>query len=331
LLDLVFVLPGATCYNGPAQPDETTSGSYSRPKQETVDEQPYRRGRFSLMCPAPFVKWAGGKGQLLSQFEPYFPPGFRRYIEPFVGGGAVFFHLSRQGRLAGKQVILIDRLEELINAYRAVQGRAEDLIAELQRHEPHKIDADYYYAVRAWDRQKDYAQRSDLERAARFLYLNRTCYNGLYRVNRRGQFNVPFGRYRNPTICDVGNLQAASRALQGVTLLVGDFTRSLEMAGAGDLVYLDPPYHPLSDTANFTSYTAADFGFQDQQRLAGLFRDLDQRGCQVLLSNSATDLVRDLYDGYEQVEVQATRAISSKGDERGAISELLISNRSGGS
>jgi DNA adenine methylase len=331
LLDLALVLPGATCYNGLAQPHETRGGIYSRPKQETVDEQRYCRDRSSLMRPAPFVKWAGGKGQLLSQFEPYFPAGFRRYVEPFVGGGAVFFHLSRQGRLTGKQVVLIDRLEELINAYRAVQGRVEDLIAELRRHESHKVDADYYYQVRAWDRQEDYARRSDLERAARFLYLNRTCYNGLYRVNRRGEFNVPFGRYQNPTICDAGNLRAASQALQGVTLLVGDFGRSLEVAGAGDFVYLDPPYHPLSDTANFTSYTSADFGVQDQQRLAGIYRDLDWRGCQVLLSNSATDLVRELYDGYEQVEVQAIRAISSKGDERGAISELLISNRSGGS
>ncbi len=331
MLDLVLVLPRATCYNGPAQPDETIGGRDSRPTQETVDEQRTRRGRPTLMCPAPFVKWAGGKGQLLSQFEPYFPAGFQRYVEPFAGGGAVFFHLSRQGRLAGKQVVLIDRLEELINAYRAVQGRVDDLIAELRRHEPHKMDADYYYQVRAWDRQADYARRSDLERAARFLYLNRTCYNGLYRVNRRGQFNVPFGRYQNPTICDAGNLRAASRALQGVALLAGDFTRCLEVAGAGDFVYLDPPYHPLSDTANFTSYTPADFGVQDQQRLAGVYRDLDRRGCQVLLSNSATDLVRELYDGYEQVEVQAIRAISSKGDERGAISELLISNRSGGS
>jgi DNA adenine methylase len=279
-----------------------------------------------LKHPAPVVKWAGGKGQLLSQFEPYFPASFGRYVEPFAGGGAVFFYLYRQGRLAGKQVVLIDHLEELINAYRAVQGGVEDLLAELQRHEPHKLDPDYYYEVRAWDRQADYARRSDVERAARFIYLNRTCYNGLYRVNRRGQFNVPFGRYQNPTICDAGNLRAASRALQGVTLLVGDFARCLEVTGAGDFVYLDPPYHPLSDTANFTSYTSADFGLQDQQRLAGLFRELDQRGCQVMLSNSCTHPVRELYDGYEQVEVQAVRAISCKGAERGAISELLISN-----
>jgi DNA adenine methylase len=298
-----------------------------RPTQEKVHEQLRRRGQSPLKPPAPFVKWAGGKGQLLSQFEPYFPAVFGRYIEPFAGGGAVFFHLYRQGQLAGKQVILIDQLEELINVYRAVQGRVEDLIVELQGHEPHKLDPEHFYEVRAWDRQVDYARRSELERAARFIYLNRTCYNGLYRVNRRGQFNVPFGRYQNPTICDTGNLRAASRALRDVTLLEGDFTRCLEMAGVGDFVYLDPPYHPLSDTANFTTYTSADFGLQDQQRLARLFHELDRRGCQVLLSNSATSPIRDLYDGYEQVEVQAVRSISCRGDERGVISELLIMNR----
>jgi DNA adenine methylase len=279
-----------------------------------------------LKPPAPFVKWAGGKGQLLSQFEPYLPDDFGRYVEPFAGGGAVFFHLYRQGRLAGKQVVLIDHLEELLNAYRVVQGGVEDLIAELQRHEPHKLDPDHFYEVRAWDRQADYARRSDLARAARFIYLNRTCYNGLYRVNRRGQFNVPFGRYQNPTICSAENLRAASRALQGVTLLVGDFARCLEVARAGDFVYLDPPYYPLSDTANFTSYTSVAFGLHEQQRLADLFRELDRRGCLVMLSNSATGPIRDLYDGYQQIEVQALRSISCKGDERGAISELLIMN-----
>ncbi len=279
------------------------------------------------MPPSPFVKWAGGKSQLLSQFESYFPASFGRYVEPFVGGGAVFFHLYNQGRLAGKETVLIDQLEELINGYHAVQSQVEALIAELGRHEPHKLDAEYYYRVRAWDRDPAYAARSDVERAARFLFLNHTCYNGLYRVNRRGQFNVPFGRYRNPTVYDGENLRAVSRALRGVRLLVADFTRCLDWAEPGDFVYLDPPYHPLSDTANFTSYTSADFGVDDQQRLAALFRELDRRGCQVMLSNSCTDFVRRLYDGYEQVQVQAIRAISSRGDDRGAIPELLVINR----
>jgi DNA adenine methylase len=278
------------------------------------------------MDPFPFVKWAGGKGQLLSQFDPHLPTGFGRYIEPFVGGGAVFFHLFRQGRLEGKEIVLIDRLEELINCYSVIQGQVEALIAALEEHEPHNLEADYFYEVRAWDRRPDYARRSDVERAARFIFLNRTCYNGLYRVNQRGQFNVPFGRYRNPTICDADNLRAVSRALQGVTLLVGDFARCLEEARSGDLVYLDPPYHPLSDTANFTSYTSKDFGAEDQRRLAQVFRELARRGSRAMLSNSATDLVRELYAGFAQIEVQAIRAINSKAEGRGAIAELLIMN-----
>ena len=279
------------------------------------------------MNPSPFVKWAGGKSRLLSQSEPHFPAEFERYIEPFVGGGAVFFHLGNRGRLAGKPVFLIDRLEELINCYQVIQGQVEALIAELQRHEPHKRQADYYYEVRGWDRAPDYRQRGEVERAARLIFLNHTCYNGLYRVNRRGWFNVPFGRYRNPTICDADNLRAVSQAWQGVTLLVDDFGRCLEFAKANDLVYLDPPYHPLSETAHFTSYTSADFGVEEQRRLADLFRELDKRGCRVMLSNSHTDLVQELYAGYEQVQVQAVRAISCRGDRRGAIPELLVMNK----
>ena len=280
-----------------------------------------------LSPPSPFVKWAGGKGQLLAQFEPYFPVHFARYLEPFVGGGAVFFHLYNQGRLEGKEVVLIDGLEELIGTYRVIQTQVEALIAALREHEPHKQEAAYFYQVRDWDRRPSYAERGDVQRAARFIFLNRTCYNGLYRVNRRGLFNVPFGRYRNPTICDEENLRAVSRALQGVTLVAGDFARCLDWAGPDDFVYLDPPYHPLSATAHFTSYTAADFDLADQQRLATVFAELDRRGCQVMLSNSATDPVRELYASYEQVEVQAVRAISSKGDGRGAIPELLVLNR----
>ncbi len=277
--------------------------------------------------PSPFVKWAGGKGQLLAQFAPYFPARFRQYIEPFVGGGAVFFYLYNQGWLAGRSVVLIDRLEELINCYTVIQNQVADLIAELQRHEPHKREQSYFYEIRNWDRDPGYHRRSDVERAARFLFLNHTCYNGLYRVNRRGWFNVPFGRYRNPTLGDADNLRAVSRALQGVRLLTGDFERCLEFAAAGDFVYLDPPYHPLSDTASFTGYTAADFGTADQRRLADLFRELDRRGCQVMLSNSCTGLIQELYAGYEQVRVQATRAIAARGDRRGAIPELLVMNR----
>jgi DNA adenine methylase len=276
--------------------------------------------------PCPIVKWAGGKAQLLAQFEPFFPVHFQRYLEPFVGGGAVFFHLYNQGRLGGRESILIDRLEELINVYRVARDHVQALVAELHQHEPHKHDADYYYEVRAWDRRSDYHGRSDVERAARFIYLNRTCYNGLYRVNRKGQFNVPFGRYRNPTICDAENLRLVSRSLRGVVLEVGDFARCLEWAGPEDFIYLDPPYHPLSKTAYFTSYTSAPFRMKDQQRLAATFEELNRRGCQIMLSNSYTPSIQRLYQGYEQAQVQATRAISSKADQRGAIPELLVMN-----
>jgi DNA adenine methylase len=285
------------------------------------------KGGNPLKPPSPIVKWAGGKSQLLSQFEPFFPETFQRYLEPFVGGGAVFFYLYGQGRLRGKEIVLIDKLEELINLYRVVRDQVQDLTAELQRHVPHKHDADYYYEVRAWDRRSDYRQRAGVERAARLIYLNRTCYNGLYRVNQKGQFNVPFGRYRNPTICDVDNLRSVSRSLQGVVLEEGDFSRCLEWAGPRDFVYFDPPYHPVSTTANFTNYTSVAFSMKDQERLASTFGELNRRGCQVMLSNSCTKPIQELYQGYKQLQVQALRAISSKPDQRGSIPELLVTNR----
>jgi DNA adenine methylase len=277
--------------------------------------------------PTPFVKWAGGKTRLLPQYRPYFPTSFEGYIEPFAGGGAVFFHLHNHGRLADKPVFLVDRIEELVNVYRVIQAQVEALIETLQRHEPFRQDRTYFNEVRAWDRSGDYAQRDGVERAARFLFLNRTCYNGLYRVNQRGEFNVPFGRYRNPTICDADNLRAANKALQGVSVEVGDFDRCLEWAGPEDFVYLDPPYHPLSATSSFTSYTTGSFAVRDQHRLSDLFRELDRRGCRVMLSNSHSELIGNLYRGYDRVVVKAARVISSKGDGRGAIPELLIMNR----
>lgn len=279
------------------------------------------------MRAAPFIKWAGGKSQLLPQYERHIPSAFCQYIEPFVGGGAMFFHLQSRGMLHGKKVVLIDQVEELVNCYQVVRGQVEALIAELERHEPHCQDADYYYRIREWDRRSDYAHRNQVARAGRLIFLNRTCYNGLYRVNRRGQYNVPFGRHRNPTICRSDDLRAASRALEGVTLVAGDFSHCLAHALPGDLVYLDPPYHPLSETAEFTSYTSGGFPVSEQERLASVFRELDRRGCQLLLSNSNTDLVRELYKGYEQIEVQAARPISSRGDGRGAVPELLVTNR----
>lgn len=277
------------------------------------------------MIPRPFVKWAGGKGQLLAQFEPFWPDTFGGYVEPFAGGGAVFFHLYRQRQLQGP-AILNDACAELMLCYQTIRDDLEELLAALRRHEPHRLEADYYYAVRAWDRNPDFACRPAVECAARTLFLNRTCYNGLYRVNRQGHFNVPFGRYKNPRIVDEENLLAVSVALQDVELHSDDFGHCLEWATAGDLVYLDPPYDPLSATASFTGYTSVAFGEDEQRRLADLFRQLDAAGCFVILSNSDTALIRELYADYRIEVLQARRAINSKGSGRAAIPELLILN-----
>jgi DNA adenine methylase len=275
--------------------------------------------------PTSFVKWAGGKSQLLKQFEPLFPPRFNGYVEPFVGGGAVFFHLFNQGRITNG-AILNDLNPGLMNCYEIIRDQVEELIEELHRHEPHKTEEDYFYEVRKWDRQPNFDDRSPVEQVARTIFLNRTCYNGLYRVNSKGQFNVPFGRYKNPQVCDEENLRAVSRALQGVELLSGDFKKCIERVEHGDFVYLDPPYHPISETASFTSYTKDDFTEEDQIRLAEAYHHLAEKGCLVMLSNSYTPFIQDLYNGYRQKEVNARRAINSKGNGRGRVSELVILN-----
>lgn len=261
----------------------------------------------------PFLKWAGGKQKLLSQFAPHFPDSVSRYFEPFLGGGAVFFHLQPSVAILG------DFNGALIEAYRIVKENVEELIASLKEHQN---DKSYYYNIRG----KDPSSMNPVERASRFIFLNRTCYNGLYRVNNKGQFNVPFGRYKNPTICDEDRLRAAGLALQNVQLVAGDFEETLSSAQEGDLVYLDPPYDPISDTSSFTSYTRDGFGEDEQKRLSHVFRDLNGRGCQVMLSNSDTPLVRELYGGFEFVEVQARRAINSDPKGRGLITELLVLN-----
>lgn len=263
----------------------------------------------------PILKWAGGKGALLAQYAPYFPPSgsYARYFEPFIGSAAVFFHLQPP------RSFLFDRNPHLIEVYSVVRDSVEELIAALREHHN---DRDHFYQVRA----QNPADLTPVQRAARLIFLNRTCYNGLYRVNRRGQFNVPFGRHANPTICDEPGLRAASAALQRAHLEVADFEIVLRMAEPGDLVYFDPPYAPLSPTSNFTSYTADGFTNADQARLADVFRALDRRGCLLMLSNSSAPLIRDLYQGFHLNEISARRAINSKPDRRGIITELLITN-----
>lgn len=280
---------------------------------------------FGVRVPArPFLKWAGGKGQLLPELISRMPSQFGRYHEPFVGGGAFFFALWGQQRLR-LGASLSDSNPELIDCYRAVRDHVEDLIEALLRHKPHFGDRAYFYEVRAWDRQTNFHDRSLVERAARTIFLNRTCYNGLYRLNNKGFFNAPFGYYKKPLIVDPDTLRETSQALREVELHEGDFGSVLERVRSGDLIYFDPPYVPVSPTASFTAYTRQGFAEPDQQRLATIFFTLAERDCYVMLSNSATTLARDLYaDAPVSKTVLASRKINCDGKKRGEVEELIV-------
>jgi DNA adenine methylase len=270
-------------------------------------------------APEPLLKWAGGKSQLLAQFEPFFPGAIVRYVEPFLGGGAVFFHL--RGRFPDMAARLCDDNAELINCYRVARDAPEELMRRLDEHLD-RFNADrrqYYYVVRGRHQLEDLVAR-----AARMVFLNRTCFNGLWRVNRRGEFNVPMGRYGTVTLYRRENLLAVSRALQGVELAVQDFRQTLTAVQRGDFVYLDPPYQPVSATASFTAYTSGSFGESEQRELARLFATAAGRGARLMLSNSDTPLVRRLYRGFTIQPIRARRFINSKGDRRGAVKEVLV-------
>lgn len=270
-------------------------------------------------CARPFLKWAGGKGQLLSQLARFYPPrgSVDRYLEPFLGGGAVFFHVNAV--VAPRRVVLWDNNRELIDTFKAVRDDVEQVIRLLTKYREQHSKA-FFLAMR------EKRSRSDAGTAARLIYLNKTCFNGLYRVNSRGLFNVPFGRYRNPGILDGSCLRQAAAALAGARIEAEDF-RLLELeAKKGDFVYLDPPYHPRSKTSSFTAYTRDLFGQTEQEKLAALFRALDRKGCLLMLSNSDTPLIRQLYQGFDIREVSARRYINARGDRRGAVSELVILN-----
>jgi len=271
----------------------------------------------------PFLKWAGGKSQLLPELSQRIPERFGRYHEPFVGGGALFFYLWNQDRLR-HGAILSDLNPELIDCYRAVRDHVAELIDLLQNLRPYATDRDFFYEIRAWDRQPDFAQRSLVERAARTIFLNRTCYNGLYRLNNKGQFNAPFGYYKNPQIVDSDNLREVSRALSSAELCVADFATVLERALPGDFIYFDPPYVPVSPTASFTSYTRRGFDETEQRRLATVFHQLAARNCYVMLSNSSTTLAHQLYANACEVDVVlASRKINCDGKRRGLVKELI--------
>ncbi|MCA9905712.1 MAG: DNA adenine methylase [Anaerolineae bacterium] len=265
----------------------------------------------------PVLKWAGGKGRLLPELLRRLPTRFARYHEPFVGGGALFFKLASHQRIT--QATFSDINPALIEVYIALRDCVDAVIDILKRH---YYDEAYYYAMRALDP----AKLSLAERAARIIFLNKTCYNGLYRENRSGQFNVPFGRYKNPTICDEPNLRAASGLLQGVDLEQRHFATVLDTAQPGDFVYFDPPYHPLSSTSNFTAYSKYGFSEQDQVQLRDTFAELTRRGVRAMLSNSSAPLIYDLYQPYAIHTVYAARAINSKAAARGKIAEVIVCN-----
>lgn len=277
-----------------------------------------RRARRAEIAPAPIVKWAGGKTQLLGELLARRPMRFGRYFEPFLGGGAMFF------RMAPRRAVLSDRNDDLMNMYRCVAWQAEAVIRLLREHRANHC-AEYYYEVRErWNEGEEL--KSEVERAAAFIYMNKTCYNGLYRVNQKGRFNVPVGRYESPRICDPQSLRVSSQVLRRAELDTGHYAEQAANAEAGDFVYFDPPYDPVTETARFTSYTSSSFGDDDQRELAELARTLTDRGVHVMLSNSDTPFIRRLYRGFKIDRVEAIRAINSKGGRRGAIGELIITN-----
>lgn len=267
----------------------------------------------------PFLKWAGGKTQLGDDLVSRMPPYFNNYHEPFIGSGALFFRLFREEKI--RSAFISDLNAELIDTYIAIRDHAKEVIEILQKF---LHNEDFYYKIRSEDPWKMNLPK----RAARMIYLNKTGYNGLYRVNRQGKFNVPFGRYKSPKYLDKENLFAVSKALKKTEIRNSSFESVLDKAEAGDLVYFDPPYVPLSQTANFTSYHANGFSIQDQERLRDVCRELTRRNVYVMLSNSDTKIIRSLYkvSDFMTSEVLANRAINCNGSRRGKITELIITN-----
>lgn len=266
----------------------------------------------------PFVKWAGGKTSLLPSLLERVPRNIGTYFEPFVGGGALYFSL------VPVKACITDINEELINLYKVVKTDVDNLIEKLKDYRKNNYKG-YYYRVRDEDRKKEYKNWSCLDRAARVLYLNKTCWNGLYRVNSQGYFNVPYGSYRNPLIVDESILRTCSLILTNTMLSVSSFESVLDVAKEGDFVYFDPPYVPVEFTS-FTSYTKKDFGIEDQIKLSEVCDELNKKGVCFMLSNSYTPLVLSLYNNYRIDKVFAPRFINSKGDCRGRVEEALVMN-----
>lgn len=268
---------------------------------------------------APFLKWVGGKRQLMPTIAKLIPKKITNYYEPFVGGGAVLFYLQP------KKAIINDLNEEVINVYKTIKYKPEELIADLKTH---KNEVDYFYKIRSLDRSADFEYLSDIKKASRVIYLNKTCYNGLYRVNNSGKFNSPFGKYKNPNIVNETTIRAVSKYLNDnhIQIFNTDYEEVFENIEKGSFVYLDPPYHPVTKNSNFTGYTQGGFDMYDQIRLRDFCDKLDKDGIKFLLSNSATPLIIDIYKNYEINYVKAIRSINSNGKKRGEVDEVIIKN-----
>ena len=268
----------------------------------------------------PVVKWVGGKRQLLPTLTPLLPERFTTYCEPFLGGGAMLFWRQPQ------RAIVNDVNSDLIQMYEVIRDNVEDLILELEKH---KNESTHFYEVRDWDRNKEkYGKLSNIEKAARIIYLNKTCYNGLFRVNNAGEFNTPFGNYKNPNIVNAPTLRAVSAYFQKaeMTFSCRDYADVLAEIPRTTFVYLDPPYDPVSDTANFTGYSRGGFCRDDQIRLRECCDDLTQRGIKFMLSNSATDFIKEQYEAYHITIVKAKRAVNSDAAGRGQVDEVVVRN-----
>ena len=267
---------------------------------------------------SPVVKWVGGKRQLLKDIEQHIPTTYSRYFEPFLGGGAVLFHLQP------KNAVVNDQNSELINLYSMIKDFPEELIADLKQHEN---EEDYFYNIRSLDREQ-FEQLSNIKKASRIIFLNKTCFNGLFRVNSSGEFNTPFGRYKNPNIINEVTIKAISNYFidNNIKILNCDYQKSLFNIRKGAFIYFDPPYDPISDSSSFTGYTKNGFNRGEQERLKEVCDTYNSKGIKFLLSNSSTDFIKNLYKDYNIHTVSAKRNINSKGDGRGCVQELLIKN-----
>jgi DNA adenine methylase len=276
----------------------------------------------------PFIKWAGGKSRLISQIKNFIPLEFNNYFEPFVGSGALYFYMVRSSIIKRYFCAhLSDINSEVINVYKAIKDNLTDLIRELQYNEIeyYKDPKRFYYKLRADD-----FGLNDIKKAARFITLNKTCYNGLYRVNKKGVFNVPIGNYINPKICDLENLTKVNRIMNLTNTILEnyDYHNISTKIKENDFIYFDPPYHPLNETSNFTNYTTHGFDYNQQKRLANFFYELDKRKCKILLSNSDTTVIRDLYSSFTEniISINTLRSINSNPERRKNHSELIIKN-----